>query len=152
LTFITRGDEVLFIRGAPTKRLWANQYNGIGGHIEAGEDVLSGARRELEEETGLRIANLWLAGITTIDTNSNPGVVLFIFRGECGLEQRCLTKSTEEGSLEWVMVSDVSKLNLVDDLKSLLPIILSVRSEDQPISAHYSFDALGKIQISIAQQ
>jgi len=37
LIFITRegpsGLEVLLIKGAPTKRLWANRYNGVGGHV-----------------------------------------------------------------------------------------------------------------------
>ncbi|MCH7664271.1 MAG: NUDIX domain-containing protein, partial [Chloroflexi bacterium] len=46
LIFITRGDEVLLLKGAPDKNLWANLYNGVGGHIERGEDVLSAARRE----------------------------------------------------------------------------------------------------------
>jgi predicted NUDIX family phosphoesterase len=39
LIFIFDGDRVLLIKGAPNKRLWANQYNGIGGHIERGEDA-----------------------------------------------------------------------------------------------------------------
>ena len=53
LIFLTRGDTVLLLKGAPTKRLWANQYNGIGGHVERGEDVLSAARRELMEEVAI---------------------------------------------------------------------------------------------------
>jgi len=53
LIFLTRGDKILLIKGAANKRLWANLYNGIGGHIEPGEDILSAARRELKEETNL---------------------------------------------------------------------------------------------------
>ena len=43
---VTGEPEVLLLRGAADKRLWANRYNGLGGHVEAGEDVLSAAKRE----------------------------------------------------------------------------------------------------------
>ena len=45
LVFLTCGDEVLLLKGAPTKRVWPNQYNGLGGHIERGESVLEAAQR-----------------------------------------------------------------------------------------------------------
>jgi 8-oxo-dGTP diphosphatase len=49
LIFITRGDKVLLLKGAANKRIWANKYNGVGGHVERGEDVLSdGSQRGFE--------------------------------------------------------------------------------------------------------
>jgi len=65
LIFLTRGERVLLLKGAPHKRLWADRYNGLGGHIERGEDVLTSARRELAEETGLQCPGLWLCGVIT---------------------------------------------------------------------------------------
>ena len=35
LCFIIHDDDVLLLRGAPTKRIWPNKYNGVGGHVES---------------------------------------------------------------------------------------------------------------------
>ena len=78
LIFIRRGGRVLLIKGVPNKRLWADKYNGVGGHVEPGEDILSAARRELLEETGLT-ADLWLCGTVVVETGRNPGIGMYVF-------------------------------------------------------------------------
>ena len=78
--FLRRGNLVLLIKGAPTKRLWAGKYNGLGGHVERGEDVRSAAKRELMEEAGLT-ADLWLCGTVIVDAGE-IGICLYVFSGE----------------------------------------------------------------------
>ena len=63
LCFIIRDERVLLLRGAPTKRIWPNRYNGFGGHVERGEDLYNSAKRELEEETGYTVLGMTLRGI-----------------------------------------------------------------------------------------
>ncbi|MEJ2599829.1 MAG: NUDIX domain-containing protein [Anaerolineales bacterium] len=150
LIFITRGSQVLLLKGAPDKRLWANRYNGVGGHVEQGEDILSAARRELTEETGLQIDDLWLCGLVCVDTGQNPGVGIFILRGELNDPQMEVTPSAE-GSLEWVTFEVLTQLPVLEDLKILLPRVLSQGRNSPPFSARSFYDESGRQVLRFAE-
>jgi 8-oxo-dGTP diphosphatase len=144
LVFATRGDLVLLIKGAPTKRIWPNLYNGVGGHIEEGESVLEAAKREFLEETGLPLVSAWLAAVVTINTGTNPGIGMCVFRGEAGDGQ--LTQS-DEGGLEWIQASELHHLPLVEDLPILLPKVLDLSPGESPLFAHYAYDSQQELVI-----
>lgn len=148
LIFITRGENVLLIKGAPRKRLWANLYNGIGGHIEQGEDALTAARRELQEETGLVVDDLWLCGTIFIDPGTWPGIGIFVYRGESPQDK--LTPSLE-GTLAWISKNELMSYPLVEDLFTLLPRILSLRRMDPPLSVLYRYDQDEQLIITMNQ-
>lgn len=133
--FVRRGDEYLLIKGAPTKRLWAGKYNGLGGHVERGEDVLSAAARELEEEAGVT-ADLWLCGIVHVDAGE-VGVCLFVVCGENVIGE---INPSKEGSVEWVKREAISHLPVVEDLPVLLERIDSTKRGDVPFSARSFYD------------
>ncbi len=121
LIFLTQGERVLLLRGAPDKKLWANRYNGLGGHIEPGEDPRRAALRELLEEAGLTSVELQLKGLVTITRPQPPGVLLFVFTGTAPESPLPLSP---EGQAEWVELAALQTLPVVEDLPALLEHIL----------------------------
>lgn len=139
-------NDVLLLYGSPTKRLWAGLYNGIGGHIEAGEDIVSAAKRELEEETGINEIEIYLCGQVMVDVNNDAGVAIFIFKG---YYDRIQLIPSPEGGLAWIPVSELRDVPVVEDLKVILPRIVSHRPGDPLLIGIYSYNANGNLEISL---
>ncbi len=133
LTFLLNGDDVLLIQRPPDASLFPGMVNGVGGHVERGEDVLSSARREVREETGLDVPDLSLRCLLHVDEGVNrPGVIVFVFVGHT--DRRDVTAS-DEGALHWVPLARVGELNLMPDLPPLLTRVLALPPGAAPLFA-----------------
>lgn len=141
LVFLRRANDILLLRIRENRGAWSGKYNGIGGHIEAGEDPLSSARREVFEETGLQPTNLWLCGVVHVDTGTTPGIGLYVFSGAAA-EGELLP--SEEGEPDWVPISRLESIPLVSDLAALIPAVLESTKDQPPFSALTTFDEDGK--------
>ena len=135
LIFLRNEDKILLIKGSPDKKIWPGLYNGIGGHIERGENLISAAERELLEETGIAGVDLSLRGIIFIDVNQNNGITLYIFEGF--VESKTI-KNGPEGEIEWINTEEIHNYPLVEDLYELIPRIIS--NEDKTIIGRYYYE------------
>ena len=135
LLFLQREQKWLFIQGADHK-WWAGKFNGIGGSVEAGEDILTAALREAEEETGLYPTELDLAAIIHIMVE--PVALLFVFVGTLpnGDILPC-----NEGTFHWLSHEELAEqtLSLMPDLPFLLPHLWQWQPTDGPRYFLYDF-------------
>lgn len=148
LAFITNGDDVLLLKGSPQKRIWAGLYNGVGGHIELGEDVYHAMLREIEEETALPVHDLRLRVVGHIDAgDTSAGIMIFVFTAVSGTRT---FKESDEGTLTWVPCQSLPIQDMVEDLPLLLPRILAMGPSDPPIFAAYHYDEADHLQVTFA--
>jgi 8-oxo-dGTP diphosphatase len=118
------GTKVLLIhRNARPNDAHLGKYNGLGGKMEPGEDVVSCMRREIREEAGIECTELRLRG--TINwPGFGPkgedwlGFIFRIDRFEGSPHER-----NPEGTLSWVPVKDIMSLPLWDGDRHFLPLV-----------------------------
>ncbi len=138
LCFVRNGDDILLMKRSSHKRVFPNQYNGLGGHIERDEDPLVGAIREIQEESGLSVHNVRLCAVYNIDAGQETGIVLFVFTAWS--DNRDFVDDSDEGTLHWIPLDTLLSLDLVEDLPHILPRILEIDDKAQPLFVHASYD------------
>ena len=144
--FVTNGDDVLLLKRGAHKRVFPNLYDGVGGHIERDEDILTGVRREVLEESGLSVRDVRLRAVYNIDAGAKTGITLFQFTAVS--DSRDFVDS-DEGTLGWFPKAAVSKLDLIEDLPVTLPRMLAMGQTDTPLFVHISYDADDKMVLRI---
>ncbi|AXI83063.1 8-oxo-dGTP diphosphatase [Xylella taiwanensis] len=125
--------RVLMIhRNARSGDLHLGKYNGLGGKIEPGEDVLAGMRRELYEEAGIHCLSIRLRGTISWPGFSKQGddwfgfvFVIDSFEGEPKTHNA-------EGTLEWIERQRLLELPMWEGDAKFLPLVF----DDDPRPFH----------------
>lgn len=143
LSFVMNGDDILMMKRASHRRVFPNQYNGLGGHIERDEDPLTSAIREIKEESGLDVYSVRLRTVHNINAGEDTGIILFVYTGMS--TNREVVQDTSEGTLEWIPKSKILDIDLVEDLPYLIPRVLNMGDNEAPTHAHVSYDKEDKI-------
>ncbi len=99
------------------------KYNGLGGKLDATEDVVAGFRREVREEAGIECDELHLAGTISWPGFGQGGQDWFGFIFRVTRFRGVPLTANHEGALEWVAVADVLKLPLWEGDRHFLPLV-----------------------------
>ena len=127
-----REKTLLVHRNARQDDMHLNKYNGLGGKMRPGEDVVSCMKREIKEEAGIECLELILRG-----TINWPGFgphgenwLGFIFR----IDKFSGTPFTSnpEGELSWVEINRLPELPMWEGDKYFLPMVF----DDDPRIFH----------------
>lgn len=149
LCFVRHGQDVLLLKGAPTKRIWANRYNGLGGHVERGEDLYDATLREVQEEAGLAPHDLQLAAVVHADGGDpSLGILFFIFTAWSETSE---VVASTEGALEWHDIGALPAAEMAPDLPVILPRILARPPGAPPLFLAYSYDEQDHLVIRFAE-
>ncbi|MCI9279231.1 MAG: NUDIX domain-containing protein [Bacilli bacterium] len=105
--YLKKDNKVLMMKFS---KKWGQVYAPPGGKFESGESPLDCVLREFFEETGLTLIHPRLQGISYWQDVSEGIIFIYTaeeFEGE-------LTPITEEGTLEWIDLKDLPKINQFD--------------------------------------
>lgn len=114
------------------------KWNGVGGHLERGEDVAACMTREIREETGLRVRSMSLRG-TVVWEDFGPkkedwlGFVFLVtaFEGEPFADN-------DEGSLSWQPVDSLDRLPMWKGDRLFLPMVFD--EDPRPFHAYMRYE------------
>ena len=99
------------------------KYNGLGGKLEADEDVVAGMKREIREEAGIECEKLSLRGTISWPGFGKRGEAWFGFLFRIDAFSGTPLGSNPEGSLVWVDLDRMGELNLWEGDRHFLPLI-----------------------------
>lgn len=126
--FVKKGNKYLMLHRSPQKHIMPNVWMAPGGHREFNEGLFECAKREVLEETGLKIKNLEIkvAGNAYLKDLDEEFFFHFIFADYAGGR---LKQKVDDGEFVWLTKSQILKLdNILAELKTTLPIIFKSKT------------------------
>jgi 8-oxo-dGTP diphosphatase len=122
--FSPDGRRVLMVhRTARPGDAHLGKYNGLGGKLEPGEDVVAGLEREIREEADLECSDIQLAGTISWPGFGKGGEDWFGFIFRVNRFTGTPPPRNAEGTLEWVEVERVPELPLWEGDHFFLPLV-----------------------------
>ncbi len=103
------------------------KYNGLGGKLEPGEDIVACLRREIFEESGLECLDVQLRGTISWPGFGKHGEDWFGFIFVVGRWTGTPPSENVEGTLAWIPIEEVPSLPLWEGDRYFLPLVFDVK-------------------------
>jgi ADP-ribose pyrophosphatase YjhB (NUDIX family) len=127
-TYVVRGNKLLMFRRSPNAKMFPNYWTVPGGHVDREEDALSGAIREIYEETGIKVSidDIKLKAVTlNHHIDRNEVWVSFVFLAYLKEDQE-VKRIDEEGNSGWLKLKSLSSMeNVFPPLKIYFDHVLN---------------------------
>src|ERR1700753_2990219 len=107
-----RARVLMIHRNARPEDAHFGKYNGLGGKLDPGEDVVAGMKREIREEAGIECTSLRLRGTLNWPGFGAGGEDWFGFIFLIEAWQGVPLTENAEGTLEWVELARMRSLPL----------------------------------------
>jgi 8-oxo-dGTP diphosphatase len=105
--------------------LHAGKYNGLGGKLDPGEDVVSGMCREVREEAGIECEDLVLRGTISWPGFGKDGADWFGFIFRIDRWRGQPLAANPEGTLSWIEIERLLELPLWEGDRHFLPLVFA---------------------------
>lgn len=114
------------------------KYNGLGGHMEPGEDIATCMIREIREEAAIEVTQMSLRG-TVNWTNFGPkGEDWFAFIFLVTAYKGTPAGSSNEGPLQWVEREKLMELPMWPGDRYFLPLVFD--DDPRPFHGYLPYD------------
>lgn len=131
LVFVVEQDQILLIR--KKRGLGLGKVNGPGGKLDPGEDAVTCARRECEEELGIRVGELDCMGEHKFQFVDGYSIHCWVFR-TFTYEGEAI--ETDEAVPLWTALDEIPYDEMWEDDRLWLPLLI----QGQRFSARWVFD------------
>lgn len=121
LCIIHRHPRILL--GMKKRGFGVGKWNGFGGKVSDGETVEDAAKRETQEEAGIKVKNLDRVGIIDFEFKGNPEISqVHIFKSN-GFSGRPI--ESEEMKPRWFRIDEIPFREMWPDEMYWIPLLLS---------------------------
>lgn len=105
--------------GMKKRGFGSGKWNGFGGHVEEGEEIIDAAKRELFEEAGITPVNLRRAGVSEFVFPDGKILEVHFFRADDFYGEPI---ESEEMAPKWFHINEIPYSEMWPDDKYWMPL------------------------------